>query len=419
MSGPKTTRAINTYLAVFAGASVLSIVVAWIYSSYFRNDFAALLVYGGMDGNCDLVTQGLGVHCFGDYSAIHYSNLFQVPQGAEVVYPVITRIFRLPFFIIEKISSYQVGLVFYLMALLAAILFPVFYSHFKQQSTFSLPFWLCITCLNLGTISSLDRGNIIGFAVPFFYLFLVRFQDGDSKSASIYLTFATMVKPQLALFAVVFLWRNEIKALLIFSIRTFIVMTIPYLVFGAKGVSLFMDWVIETLRWSKSLPLTVNYPTNYSFNRVLNLFDAKYLNFSFMFGTFLIVGLTLPIILRKKETYAIDLIKLSLVVICMNSIVFIYYSVLLIPLWVVLFSQRKNTFDVEKEWVDGNLLLPSLLALASAPLAWPSRWRIDDDVSASGAYNVVPIFVTLGFAIFVVYAIIRSFLNTPSRRNHF
>ena len=111
---------------------------------------------------------------------------------------------------------------------------------------------------------------------------MIRFQDGDSKSASIYLTFATMIKPQLALFAFVFLWRNEIKALLIFSVRTVVVMTIPYLVFGAKGVSLFMDWVNETLRWSKSLPLTVNYPTNYSFNRVLNLFDAKYVIFSYV-----------------------------------------------------------------------------------------------------------------------------------------
>ena len=411
MSEDKTHRAMSIYLAAFTGASVLSVAVAWIYSSYFRNDFVALLVFYGDDGNCDAVTQSFGVHCFGDYSAIHYSNLFQMPQGAETVYPLITRIFRLPFLLIESISSYRVGLVCYLTALLFAILFPVLHSRFTGRSKLKLPLWLCIACLNIGTLSSLDRGNVIAFAVPFVYMFLIKFQDSSMKSASAYLTLATMVKPQLALFAILFLWRREIKTIVLFSVTSVILVTTPYLVFGTKSVTVLKDWIDQTIKWSKSLSSTAGFPTNYSFNRILGIIDLDYTKFSLILGFALIVGISIPIKNKRIKIQTVDLIKLGLILICMNSIVYVYYSVLLVPFWVILFSEAPKTPAKEKEISGGNQFASLLLALATAPLAWPSRWRIGDDVSASGAYNVIPVLITLGIVIFIAYTMAYSFLT--------
>jgi len=414
MSEPKTNRASNIYLTVFSGASVLSAALAWIYHSYFRNDFAALLVFHGADGNCDASTQGLGVHCFGDYSAIHYSNLFKVPQGAEIVYPLVTRVFRLPFLLIESVSNYRVGLACYLVTLLLAILFPVLHAHFTGRIKLALPLWACITCLNIGTLSSLDRGNVIAFAVPFMYLFLIKFQDNYSKSASAYLTLATMVKPQLALLAIVFLWRREIKMMVFFSVSTVLIVTTPYLVFGSKSLTILREWIEETLRWSKSLSPTTNFPTNYSFNRILGVVDINAPKFSFALGFILLAGISLPIVIRRKKIDVFDLIKLSLILICMNSIVYVYYSVLLIPLWVILFTEAPNTSHAGMKLNRGNQFAPVLLALATAPLAWPSRWRIGDAVNTSGAYNMIPVLISLSVILFIVYTTARDFLPQTS-----
>ena len=347
------------------------------------------------------MSQGLGLHCFGDYSAIHYSNIFQIPKGAEAVYPLVTRVFRFPFLLIETISSYRVGLASYLIALALAILFPVLHTYFKRQIMLSLPCWLSVTFLNIGMISSLDRGNMIAFAVPFMYLFLIKFQEGNSKNASVYLTLATMVKPQLALFAIVFLWRREIKTFLVFTVRTALSITAPYLVFGTKSMTFFTAWIDETINWSKSLAPTAEFPTNYSFNRILGILDINYPTFSFILGFVLLAGLSFPIIVKKKRILLVDLISLSFVVICMNSIVYIYYSVLLIPVWLLLFSKSDKIAETDHKRTRGSQFAEVLLALATAPLAWPSQWRIGNGTNESGAYNTIPILVTLGVVVLV------------------
>lgn len=409
---------IRIYLTVFSLASLLSTAVAWTYYSYFKSDFAALLVFFGQDGWCEPGSQGIGVHCFGDYASIHFSSLFQVPQGPEVVYPIITRLIRLPFFLIESISNYQVGLVMYLVAILLAVSYPIWHSYFRERNKISITLWITITFLNLGTISSLDRGNVIAFSVPFLYLFFIRFYDRQDKSASLYLTIATIVKPQLALFALLFLWRTEIKTMVIFSLRTVSVVTLPYLIYGTQSFTVLKGWIIETLRWSKSLPSAANFPTNYSFNRVGDVFGVDYPMFSFFLGTILLAGLALPFVVQKRKILAEDLVNFGLVVLCMNSIVYVYYSVLVIPMWVVLLTRPCNDFKRDSGFSIKRKLLPAVLALASAPLAWPSRWRIGDSISSDGAYNVVPLVVTTSIVFYILLVITASLSNMNKSRHY-
>ena len=407
----------KTYLFVFSLASLVSTTVAWIYLSYFNSNFSALLVFYGQDGWCDVGTQGIGVHCFGDYAGIHFANLFQVPQGPEVVYPLVTRLFRLPFFLVETLTSYRIGLVFYLSALLLAILFPILHSYFRERQDFSLGLWILVALFNLGTISSIDRGNVIAFSVPFLYLFLIRFQDGDSKTASLYLTIATIVKPQLALFAFLFLWRTEFRVLIRFSLRTVSVIFLPYLVFGTQSVLIFRGWIDDTLKWSKSLSPTADFPTNYSFNRLFGMMGLDYSMFSLLFGVALILGLSVPFIFQRRTITVEDLIKFGLIVLCMNSIVYVYYSVLIIPMWVALFSRSRNDRGLDMKSSISRKMLPVILAAASAPLAWPSRWRIGDSIGVGGAHNAVPLFITMSIAVYILVSVTVNFCELFNRSN--
>lgn len=406
------------FLKVFSGFGLLSAAVAWIYISYFDGNFPALLVFFGQDNNCETATQGLGIHCFGDYSAIHFSSVFQLPQGAEAVYPLTTRIFRLPFLLIELMSSYRIGLFSYLVALFIAIIFPAFHMSYKQRAEPALTWMYLVAAIGVGTISCLDRGNVIGFAVPFLYLFLIRLQGGNSKSAATYLMIATIVKPQIAVFAIAFLWQSEIKVFLRFALRTFLLLMAPYFIFGSQAPKIFGEWITETQRWANSLPPAMNYPTNYSFNRVLGVLGVNFPIFSFLLGVFFLLGLSLPYINKKRKLVVDDLIKLGLVMIFMNSIVYVYYMVLIVPLCALLFATPESVNRGRMK--SGNLspTLAILLALATVPLAWPSQWKLGDTISSTAAYNQVPIFVTVSVTIYIAVTIANNVLNSFKRQDY-
>jgi len=414
----QSDRSNTIFLKVFSGAGLLSVAFAWIYASYFDGNFPALLVYFGQDNNCETVTQGLGIHCFGDYSAIHFSSFFQLPQGAEVVYPLVTRIFRLPFLLIELMSGYRIGLFVYLVTLFIAIMFPAFHMSYKQRGEPALAAMYSVAGIGVGTISCLDRGNVIGFAVPFLYLFLIKFQGGNSRTAAIFLTIATLVKPQIAVFAIAFLWQSEIRVFIRFAFRTFLLLVAPYFIFGTQSLQIFGDWIRETLKWANSLPPAMNYPTNYSFNRVLGVLGVNFPIFSFLLGLFFLFGLSLPYINKKREILLDDLIKLGLVMILMNSIVYVYYMVLIVPLCALLFTTPESVNRDRTKL--GNVLpvLAILLAFATVPLAWPSQWRIADTISSTTAYNQIPILVTLSMTIYIALTVVNNVLDSFKRQDY-
>jgi hypothetical protein len=341
-----------------------------------------------------------------------------LPQGAEVVYPMITRIFRLPFLLIELVSGYRIGLFAYLTALFIAIIFPAFHMSYKQRGEHALTWMYLVAGIGVGTISCLDRGNVIGFAVPFLYLFLIKLQGGNSKSASTFLMIATIVKPQIAVFAIAFLWQAEIKVFLGFALRTFLLLVAPYFIFGSQALQVFGEWISETQRWANSLPPAMNYPTNYSFNRVLGVLGFDFPIFSFLLGVLFLLGLSLPYINKKKEIVVDDLIMLGLVMIFMNSIVYVYYMVLIVPLCALLFATPESVNRRELKSENVSPVLAILLALATVPLAWPSQWIIGNTVSSTTAYNQVPILVTVSMMIYIAITIASNVLNSLKRQDY-
>jgi len=417
MSSLNDSQRNKVFLNLYSGAFLLSLVLSWIYSSYYAGDFPALLVFFGEDGNCDPITQGLGIHCFGDYSAIHFENLFQLPQGAETVYPLVTRVFRLPFLLVEYISGYRIGLVLYLATLFVAIIFPILHLLRKTVAKPNSTWLLLVVGTSVGTISCLDRGNVIGFAVPFVYLFLVKIQNNDPKAASIYLTIATMVKPQISLFAIAFLWQSELKVFAKYAIRTLFLLAAPYLVFGTRALQVFKEWIQETVRWASSLPPNVNFPTNYSFNRILGVFGVDIPMFSVLLGTVFLIGISLPYIQKKQRIRTPDLIKLGLVMVCMNSIVYVYYMVLITPLCAIMFTSFGTNSEDKTDLQTDSLFQALLLSMAMVPIAWPSRWKVMDTISSTEAYNQFPLVVTITIAVYITFAVTKNVLTLRLEQN--
>ena len=392
-------------ITVFLSTLTISGVIAWIYTSYFKGSYATLLVFFGQDGNCETASQGLGIHCFGDYSAIHFNSLWDKPIGAELVYPVITRVFRLPFLFIENLTNYRVGLYFYLAALFVAAIFPVVHhciNNKNQQYRTSLIF---LATINIGLISTLDRGNVIGFAVPCLYMFLLNFRKNLFSKAGWWLVLASAVKPQIAIFAIAFLWASEFRVFFYSIIRVITLLTVPFSVFGLKGFGYFQDWLVETQKWSSSLLPSSNFPSNYSFNKIIGIFGSNFSEFSFLLGIFLIVVISVRHWRTGKgaKVSSIDLVQLGLIMTCMNSIVYVYYTVLLIPLLTLLLQPNVR----DEALGDGErrvaTLLASLIAFAMAPLAIPSRWILSDQAGEAGAFNQIPTLVVFLLTLSILY----------------
>jgi hypothetical protein len=150
---------------------------------------------------------------------------------------------------------------------------------------------------------------------------------------------------------------------------------------------------------------------------VLGVFDIEYPLFSSLIGLFFIIAISVQVVLLRKKIGVSDLVRVGLVVMSMNAIVFGYYAVLLFPYWVILVRDTESHVPNNGERAKSNEGLFFLLALATAPIAWPSRWRIDDAIGADAAFNLIPIVVTLSIFGYLMSNVILGFLDALKRRN--
>ena len=176
-------------------------IMAYILGSYLEIDVAGSLSQVGRDGGCDLLVTGVGRHCFGDFTSIYYPSPVAPLVESEWLYPVSTRILRLPFWIVGELFGINAALTVYLFVSAVCILIPVFWA---VRHT---PFWakgLVLGVMGIATtpfIFAWDRGNILSLTVPFVFLAILGLVKTRHGWVVIGVIAAASIKPQFALLA--------------------------------------------------------------------------------------------------------------------------------------------------------------------------------------------------------------------------
>ena len=191
----------------------LSVPMTWIvgYSGLF---ISQLISFSIADGWCVAPTEPIGQHCFGDYASMDEGlaagDLYNPTNSMSTPYPPTSLLIPYLFHGLGTLTgSYEIGRNAYLIALMLSIISPALYVSIKLKS-------LHISSLVLVGIAAtpllvtVDRGNTFGFAVPGLLIIAIGLVSKRPKLIVIGVLLATLVKPQLAIFALAFLSQRKV-----------------------------------------------------------------------------------------------------------------------------------------------------------------------------------------------------------------
>ncbi len=259
---PEWGAQITGALAALLGVTVI---VNWVLASYTDVDVAGSLSTLGQDAWCTPGSVGLGWHCWGDYTGIVFSSLTDAPKGAEIVYPMGTRLIRLPFLAAQTLWGVQAGLVLFLIVGFLCLALPFAWAlRSKPWPTAAVEF--TVACVATAPfLIVLDRGNMLVLVVPLLLAFLIAFIRDQQWVLVACVVAASTIKPQFAALALALVTLRHRRAFAASIAGVLVTFAVPYALLGSDGFLSFREWVLESSKWTREHHVWLDWPTNLSF----------------------------------------------------------------------------------------------------------------------------------------------------------
>jgi len=249
--------------------------LAWALDSYFHVDVPASLMFFGGDGWCDIATQGVGIHCFGDFNerfmidpsqpAPWANNLEMSPIG-----PMFTGMANwLALFLPARLVLSLVILTY-----AGCMIAPALWA--SCRSPWPLRF-LIVGVTGIATypfLATMDRLNSVALTVPLILVFLVALGTRNTKGIVLSVLALAVIKPQFILLYIVLVAHRQVRAAVVGCAAS--AFTCVVLVVGAGGGDFgrLFQWFSAVTHYGAgfSLRTAENFaPINVSLSRLLFL----------------------------------------------------------------------------------------------------------------------------------------------------
>ena len=193
--------------------------IFWMLSSYFKIDIAASLIFRGDDGWCDPATQGLGVHCFGDFSERWLvGNAKDLPWGGNLELSPIGPFITFTANRAATLIAPQVVLGIVVISYALMMLIPAVISSWRYSLTTKFIVLSGFGLLTYPFLAALDRLNNVAFLAPILLLYLVALCKAHYNLVVLSVVLASAVKPQLMLLVIALIamreWRRSLVAIM-------------------------------------------------------------------------------------------------------------------------------------------------------------------------------------------------------------
>jgi hypothetical protein len=254
----------------------VSQILWWVATAYFQASKTVSISFPGNDGHCESSTQGIGIHCFGDYYHPVGAATSNIPYDSKfdgIPYPAITlKIMQFFHDVNQYLFGSRGGLVFYLILMIIGLCTPlIFFPKFVVKRNLLL-FLVTLGPLSYPAIIALDRGSTTGFVVPFLTLlfFSLAKQREDILELSIILL--TLVRPQFALLLILLIIGGSWTRAIIASFKIFLLYLFGFSLLSRSVVTNVHDWLINLTSFNDYQKPGKLYPTNVSFDQINYLF---------------------------------------------------------------------------------------------------------------------------------------------------
>ena len=266
-------------LGLLAAGISISILVAWIASSYFAVDVPGSLIWPGADGYCDVESEAIGVHCFSDLAQFLSLGATTDPEGSNPFirnYPPLNRLGFFVFQVVAVATAQLLSVALYVGFSALCLLIPALWAVRHRSWPDKV---LIVSLIGVATfpfLATIDRGNNIAFAVPLVFGFVLALQRQRYGLAIAAVVIGSQIKPQIGLLVVGFLVVRRYKDFILAVVLAIGVFLASFAVFwvlpgGLSPPQEFKDFILFTQFYDQYLPLTQTYPLNISFVHLLGL----------------------------------------------------------------------------------------------------------------------------------------------------
>ena len=253
---------------------VIAAVVGWASVSYFHRDPATVESFMPADGWCDAPTQGLGVHCFGDFgfprTLLGESDTWGIGHDGQAPNPY-TALGMVPHLVTKVLADTDLGvrgsLLIYLLMLAAALLAPALWVIMGTARTWRTRDWLPLLLVGVASgpfLMTMDRGNSIGFAVPFLLLFCLFLRDEPEWVAPAAVIAAASMRPQFVLLVLGLVAVRRWRAALYAAIGTVVLNTLAFAVWPGGLVGNIRGWLSDLNVFQSTTDVASDNPINIS-----------------------------------------------------------------------------------------------------------------------------------------------------------
>ncbi len=195
----------------------------WYVGSYYQVNVSSSLIFRSDDGSCTPVSQQVGIHCFGDYSATALRAMSNNPWSPDSTYaPYLAGGYVLPRLtasVGEIFANPGLGLLLYQILAIGALTLPTMWLNSRTKMTERFgPNLLIIGPASVPALMALDRGNNVAFVVPGLLLLILGIAEDNHRMTILGICLAAFFKPQFIILVLLLValrrWR---QALLSFS----------------------------------------------------------------------------------------------------------------------------------------------------------------------------------------------------------
>ncbi len=365
-------------LLVLLGISFAGIL---ILGSYYDQPITQSLSFLVQDS--EEFDSGLGLHSFGDYQELRYalptSDYPDFWTNSNAAYTPSALIPNLIAKQIQEIFGIEISLYTFLLALLTSLAIPAIYSVRRTSSqNYKILAFVILTVFAQPFITTFDRGNSVGFIVPFLMIFAAGYFYDKNLIASIGIVGAFVSRPQYALLGIALLVAKDFKR------STFTIVSGAIIFFGSF---LFMPEAYSDsfAAWLRNLRNYADYGSGSSFPANLSLstaFNGVFEIFNYRDLAVVLVAVTVAVFLifSCKGSRGRVLIALLSMTCLIPKVSFGYYSIFVLVIAAMIFTEPKfldplspsshesNARRQIKTRIAYNYLLITVVAISLAPI---------------------------------------------------
>lgn len=391
-----------TFYATFIFGGILTMVTA---GSYLALRPIEMLSFRSDDNWCDLVTSGIGNHCFGDYQLPSQLVTDVNPWILGHSYPPFSMLIHLIFaWLKSSFLGPQGSLLLYLLLLIVALTFPIYKSLEKMPKSFRLPTALILSVFSTAGLNNFDRGSSAAFATPFLYLAARDYLNNNPNKVLLWTSLAALIRPQFILLSIFLIsiraYKQLIASISILAGSIFI----GFALWPGDRILHFRSWLEMLTSYDQYAPSQFNWPINISagksLSRILTYFDQKFPSYeifsslnTWALNNFKNIGIIFAYLVLIVAGFFGSKISKSIVVVLVLSapslvpgVSWAYYLLFLIPITALIIStgiDSKGLLDLDQKLNPMSKIHISLtISLVLSPFVLP-RMENPSKVAAS------------------------------------